>query len=146
MTSRRSCLILLMALPLASCTAIYQRHFQVVSSRELTNSERGELVLRYRDFMVGHGYAVQQRSDAAGQYLAFTIRDARSRLLPTSGVTDQISVRAQPSGVFVGLHRVSSYPPDDFSSEYLFTFIRLTAKYFSESSGIDVTLQEVIER
>jgi hypothetical protein len=140
---RRFFLSLPVATLLAGCTAVYQRQFQVVPERELSSTEIADLVQRYRDFMVKHGLTAEQVDATSGADVVFVIRDKKSILLPTSRITDRVVVRILPTGVVVGLHRISSYPPDDFSPAYLATFTRLTSDYFRESSGMRVRLEEV---
>ena len=136
-------LLLLSLVTLSACTAMYQRQFEVIPSEELTIEERRLILVKYREFMESNGYAGVPRRDTS-DIVDFQIRDAQSRLLPTSRSTVTVSTRIDSKGqLFVQLFRITSYPPDDFSAEYLRNFAELTRKYLQESSGKQLVLREV---
>ena len=129
---------------LAACTAFYQRQFAVTMDRPLSSAERDTIAQQYESFMVSNGYAPESRSDARGRVVYFRVSDFRSRVLPTSRVTDSLSMRVDPEGnLIVGLHRVSSYPPDDFTAQYIDTFVKVTTKHLQETTGKALVLREI---
>ena len=137
-----SSLLLFIVVVLTACTAIYQRQFEVIPSEDLTIEERRLILIKYREFMESNGYVGVPRRDAS-DVVDFRIRDAQSRLLSTSRITDTVSTRVDSKGqLFVQLFRITSYPPDDFSAEYLKNFTELTLKYLQDSSGKKLTLRE----
>jgi hypothetical protein len=144
----RSLLILLVTtLALSACTAVYQRRFEVLPSQDLPLEERKQILIKYREFMKSNGYVGMARADSSADVVDFMVRDARSRVLPTSRISDTISTVIEGNGqLFVQLFRVTSYPPDDFSVEYLKDFTNLTQKYLLESSGKEVTVREVARK
>lgn len=132
------------AVSLAACTAVYQHQFAIGMDRPLTVSERDTIAEQYKAFMVGNGYTPETITDARGRVVYFLIRDARSRLLPTSRISDRLSMRVDSEGnLILGLHRVSSYPPDDFTAQYLKTFVEITTKHLQETTGKTLILREV---
>lgn len=132
------------AFSLAACTAFYQRQFEVAMDRPLSSEERDTIAQQYEAFMVANGYTPEAVSDARGRVVYFRIRDARSRVLPTSKVTEMLSPRVDSNGKLVlGLHRLSSYPPDDFTTQYVETFVKVTTKHLGETTGKALVLREV---
>ena len=138
---------LAVAISLSACTAFYQRQFAVTMDRPLSSEERNTIAQQYETFMVANGYSPESRSDARGRVVYFRVSDARSRVLPTSRVTDVLSMRVDPEGnLIIGLHRVSSYPPDNFTAQYVDAFVKITTKHLQETTGKALVLQEVIAK
>jgi hypothetical protein len=139
--------IALVASLLASCTAFYQRRFEIVPTQPLSLEGRKQLVTAFTEFMRASGY-VAETSEVGDQLkVSFRIRDAQSRLIPASRITDTIVVSLNGSGpAELRLQRISAYPPDDFSANYLAAFTATTVKFIKEASGQDVSLLAVGSR
>ena len=115
---------------------MYQRQFVVETEQPSSVQERQLVLSRYREFMELNGYVSENRESSRGSSVTYKIRDARSRVMPTSRITDTIVIGLNSSGeILMELFRVSSYPPDDFSDKYIGEFVSLTEKFMSESSG-----------
>jgi hypothetical protein len=146
-TVRRVLAIALLASLLASCTAFYQRRFEIVPTQPLSLEGRKQLVIAFMEFMRTNGYVAETTEVGDQLKVSFRIRDAQSRLIPTSRVTDIIVVSLDGFGpAELRLQRVSAYPPDDFSANYLAAFTATTVKSIKEASGQDVSLLPVSAR
>jgi hypothetical protein len=138
----RSFVGLMLLLALAGCTAFYERAFTVVPEDQLDLSERQALYVKTRELLIAKGYRPVPGGVAPGvEGTAFQIRDAQSRLLPSHGVREFITLRMTNDGVVeVRLSRVSNYPPDDFSDKYVSDFAAITEQLIREASGRNAKL------
>lgn len=92
----RSFVGFMLLLSLAGCTAFYERAFSVVPEDRLDLSERQALYAKTRDLLRAKGYSPIPGGVAPGtEGIAFQIRDAQSRLFPSHGVREFITLRTQ---------------------------------------------------
>ena len=137
----------LLVLALASCTAFYQRTFTVDAGGGTSYDDKRNVLISFSKFMESQGYAIITNEDDQRLAAQFQIRDARSRIMPTSRISDHFAILLFKTGEMrIQLQRVSSYPPDDFSDKYISDFISITEKYIRESSGTQVTLHVLSDK
>ncbi len=121
---------------LSACTAIYIRQFSVNTEQISTTEEKSQVLVKYKAFMESNGYVATHGKNERGPFVSYRIRELRSRLLPTSRINDTLYVGIDKEGaIWIDFVRISSYPPDDFSKEYIINFVKATENFIRESTG-----------
>lgn len=137
----------LIVLVLTGCTAVYQRDFALDASSDVSYEDKRKVLLSFTEFMKSHGYDTISNEDDQRLAAQFQIRDAHSRIMPGSRISEFFAIRLFKTGEMqIQLQRASSYPPDDFSEKYISDFVSATEKYIYESSGAKVKLRVLLNK